>query len=257
MDAIIGMALSMAGICLFCMLAVAIECRFGADPQRHRRAAAFNMTYFVLAMAAAAPLASLAKSGGMLVVNTTGGGFVVLPATGWCLAASVIAFLILTDFLEYAFHRAQHEIPLLWRMHSLHHSEEQMNATTTMRHFWLEGLLRVLLIAPIAGVVFKADPTVILVAEMVRLANHVYCHMSLRRNWGRLWWLLDSPQYHRLHHSVLPQHLDRNFADLLPVWDILFGTAFHPAPDEYPSTGLVPSPRVSLGRALVWPLRTA
>jgi sterol desaturase/sphingolipid hydroxylase (fatty acid hydroxylase superfamily) len=55
---------------------------------------------------------------------------------------------------------------------------------------------------------------------------------------GRLWWLLSSPQYHRIHHSILPEHQNRNFAVWFPVWDILFRTAYAPRPGEYPPTGV-------------------
>jgi sterol desaturase/sphingolipid hydroxylase (fatty acid hydroxylase superfamily) len=46
------------------------------------------------------------------------------------------------------------------------------------------------------------------------------------------------PQIHRIHHSVLPQHRDKNYAVWFPLWDVLFGTYYHPARDEFPPTGV-------------------
>jgi len=57
-------------------------------------------------------------------------------------------------------------------------------------------------------------------------------------SFGLLWWMLSSPQYHRIHHSLEPQHINKNFAVWFPVWDILVGTAYRPRRGEYPATGL-------------------
>lgn len=253
MNDIVSAALSMAAIGLLCLVAVAVECRTVADPRRHWRAALFNLAYAVVTAGALAPVTGALRLAMVLAVNAVGGGLVELPGNGLLLPVGVLAYLGLTDLMEYGFHRAQHAVPWLWRMHSLHHSEETMNATTTLRHFWLDSLIRALLIGPLAGLVFHTAPAVLLTAEALRLANHVYCHMGVRRSWRRFWWLLDSPQYHRCHHSFAARHLDRNFADIFPVWDILFGTAYRPLADEYPPTGILSRPRVNLGRALVWP----
>ena len=50
--------------------------------------------------------------------------------------------------------------------------------------------------------------------------------------------MLAGPQIHRIHHSRMPQHLDRNFAAYFPIWDVIFGTYYHPKPAEFPATGV-------------------
>jgi hypothetical protein len=60
----------------------------------------------------------------------------------------------------------------------------------------------------------------------------------MRIQFGRASVLLVSTQTHRIHHSILPQHRDKNFANWFPIWDILFGTYYHPARDEFPPTGV-------------------
>jgi sterol desaturase/sphingolipid hydroxylase (fatty acid hydroxylase superfamily) len=72
---------------------------------------------------------------------------------------------------------------------------------------------------------------------------------------GRLITWVNSPQWHRIHHSVHPEHHDKNFAALLPIWDILFGTAWVPKLDEYPATGIIPSEKVGIIDSVVWPFR--
>jgi hypothetical protein len=74
---------------------------------------------------------------------------------------------------------------------------------------------------------------------------------------GRMITLVNSPQWHRIHHSAMPEHRDKNFASLLPLWDILFGTAWIPKPDEYPVTGFDPPVRVGVIDSIIWPFRRA
>lgn len=81
-------------------------------------------------------------------------------------------------------------------------------------------------------------------------------HSALRI---RLPWLdriVVTPQVHRIHHSIHPEHYNTNFADALPIFDILFGTYRRPSKNEFPATGLVdfPAPR-SLIAAQIGPLR--
>ena len=68
-------------------------------------------------------------------------------------------------------------------------------------------------------------------------------HMNFRLDLGRLSLMLVGPQAHRIHHSILERHRDKNFAAFFPVWDILFGTFYRPKAGEYPPTGVygVPS----------------
>src|ERR1700679_1928698 len=81
-----------------------------------------------------------------LAVNAAGGGWVVLPSHGWGLILGALVYLVAMDLGEYLFHRAQHAIPALWAMHSLHHSDPAFGTTTTVRHFWLDPLLKTLTI---------------------------------------------------------------------------------------------------------------
>jgi sterol desaturase/sphingolipid hydroxylase (fatty acid hydroxylase superfamily) len=80
-------------------------------------------------------------------------------------------------------------------------------------------------------------------------------HMNLRVGFGRFV-LLNSPQYHRIHHSSQPSHRDKNFAALFPIFDVMGGTHYLPAADEYPATGLDDGDcPASLTEAIAWPAR--
>jgi hypothetical protein len=72
-----------------------------------------------------------------------------------------------------------------------------------------------------------------------------FIHANLRLQLGPLSWLFDAPQVHRIHHSRLSEHFDRNFAAFFPIWDVVFGTYFHPRRGEFPPTSIPNEPRVS------------
>ena len=190
-----------------------------------------------------------------LAVNTAGGGLIVLPDKGWGLITGFLAYLLAMDLGEYLFHRAQHAVPSLWAMHSLHHSDPAFGATTTLRHFWAEPLIKSLTIWLAVGLVFKASPVI---AGLYAAATYYnfWTHSNVRVGYGPASWLLNSPQYHRIHHSALPEHFDSNFAALLPIFDLVSGAYRRPAWDEYPRTGLdTGAAPQSFIQAVIWPLR--
>ena len=64
-------------------------------------------------------------------------------------------------------------------------------------------------------------------------------HTNVRAGYGFFSLFITGPQYHRIHHSNHPEHIDKNFAQLFPLWDVIFGTAWRPKAGEFPATGLV------------------
>jgi sterol desaturase/sphingolipid hydroxylase (fatty acid hydroxylase superfamily) len=215
----------------------------------------FNLLYYAPASLIRALLGPAAAALTVLAVNGLGGGLVALPARGWGLLLGLGAYLAAMDLGEYVFHRAQHQLPWLWAMHSLHHSDEAFNVSTAIRHFWLEIFLKTFTIYLVVGVLFKADARIVALYAMLSSYNY-FSHMNVRVGFGRLAWVLNSPQYHRRHHSSRPEDRDCNFAALLPVFDVLTGAYRAPEAGYYPETGLDEgeSPRGVLS-ALIWPLR--
>ena len=213
-----------------------------------------NVRIWAVGLASTVTALPLAGGWATLIVNAAGGGLVKLPDAGWSLALGAFVYLVAMDAGEYAFHRAQHAIPALWAMHSLHHSDPACNVTTTTRHFWLESSIKSMTVWLAVGLMFKASPKIVAIYAVVQL-YHFVLHTNLRVGFGRLGWLLNSPQYHRLHHSRDPVHFNRNFAALFPIFDLVSGGYRKPERDEYPATGLddARTPR-TLWDALEWPL---
>lgn len=214
-----------------------------------------NIVIWLGMMAAQSGLAPVAVGGLVtLAVNAAGGGVIALPSHGWGLALGALIYLMAMDLGEYAFHRAQHAIPALWAMHTLHHSDPHFDSTTSSRHFWLEPLIKSLTVWLAVGVLFKATPAMVLIYVLASYLN-ILTHSNTRLHLGPLSWLVNTPAYHRLHHSALEEHWDCNFAALLPIYDVIFGGYRKPGWNERPPTGLDTGERPAgpLDAAL-WPL---
>ena len=102
-------------------------------------------------------------------------------------------------------------------------------------------------------ILFDLPPTNYVIITLIPVAWVYFVHMNLPVGFGRLWWLVTSPQYHRIHHSIEREHRDKNFAVWFPIWDVLFGTAYVPKPDEYPETGVEDVEVSSLAGAFLLP----
>ncbi|HLZ66513.1 MAG TPA: sterol desaturase family protein [Aliidongia sp.] len=190
-----------------------------------------------------------------MIISLAGGGLIELRADGWWFPISLATIILTIDFGSYWIHRAQHAVPALWAMHSLHHGAEAMTIVTGARHFWLEGVIEAGLL-PFLAVLFKIPPVFFPILPIIYLLPDGCAHLNVRLSLGRFMLWFNNPQYHRIHHSVLPEHRDKNFSRLLPLFDVLFGTVWKPAADEFPATGLVPSETPSgLWDGFIWPVR--
>jgi sterol desaturase/sphingolipid hydroxylase (fatty acid hydroxylase superfamily) len=171
----------------------------------------------------------------------------------WGFFALTCLVIVTQDFLYYWLHRLQHSSKWLWAEHELHHSDEHVNVTTSWRHHWLETVLQPLFILPIVFLLF--DPPLggfIWVILLWKLMTYfVHLNSPIRFGWFNR--VLSSPQSHRIHHSNLPEHVDKNFATTLPLWDLLFGTYYHPKEHEWPTTGVTGVEVTSLWQAIVLP----
>lgn len=164
----------------------------------------------------------------------------------------VVANLACIDFLYYWYHRAQHRFSFLWAIHELHHADAELNATSSYRTYWLEAPVQtVFVMTPTLLLFGGAGPGHALAVLAASLFFLIVAHANLRIPLGALGIGLVGPQVHRIHHSRLPAHRDRNFAQVFPVFDWLFGTYHAPARDEFPPTGAEDlASDASIGRAL-------
>jgi sterol desaturase/sphingolipid hydroxylase (fatty acid hydroxylase superfamily) len=232
-----------------------LERRRPATLLQSRSGQRLNMAYAGLYLALVEAVKPLTAAASVAIVNALGGGMVVLVSRGWGALASFVIVLLTIDLLEYAFHRLQHTWPMLWKLHSLHHSAVDFNVTVTLRHHWSDALIKGCLLYPLVGVLFRVEPWIVGATSVVFMSGNYFAHLNLRVDLGRYVTWINNPQYHRLHHSTRAEHFDHNFTQLLPLWDHLFGTLWVPAKHEWPATGLDDGtqPHSLLG-AISWPL---
>jgi sterol desaturase/sphingolipid hydroxylase (fatty acid hydroxylase superfamily) len=152
---------------------------------------------------------------------------VALPS--WPIATRWLSFLVaflLLDLLFYAVHRCQHAVPFLWRFHALHHSDPDVDVTTSVRHHPIEYLLAAGFYW--AAVLALGIPGIVVVFHAVAVfAAAAITHGNTRLP-GWLERLLQpvviTLDLHLVHHSISVDEANANFGAVLSVWDRLFGT---------------------------------
>ncbi len=164
-------------------------------------------------------------------------------AQGWGLLSPLplwlsipLAFLLL-DLLIWGQHVMMHHVPLLWRLHRMHHSDTHLDATTGLRFHPLEILFSTL-IKIVAVVILGAPALAVIAFEIALNATALFTHANIRlppRTDSRLRRLIVTPSLHRIHHSVIPQETNSNYGFNLSLWDRIFGT-LRTAPQGDPQT---------------------
>jgi len=153
-----------------------------------------------------------------------------------------LTFLFIFDFFYYWFHRWQHTLKVFWAQHQFHHADPSLNITTSSRHHWLEDSLRIFIILIPMSILFGFKAEAVGWIWSTFMLWGFFIHLNIKLNLGFLTGVFGGPQLHRIHHSNLKPHLDKNFAAFFPIFDILFGTFYYPKKDEYPTTGLYGGP---------------
>lgn len=143
--------------------------------------------------------------------------------SGW---PGLLLDILLLDLLIYWWHRANHELPVLWRFHEIHHLDRFLDTTSALRFHFGEVLLSALARA-LMIVVFDLPILSILVFETLLLAAAVFHHSNLRlpaRLERALSRLVITPSIHWVHHHALRADTDSNYGTLFSFWDRLFAT---------------------------------
>lgn len=170
----------------------------------------------VLAPAGAVGFALFAQDRGWGLFN-------VLTAPMWVKVGASILALDLAIYLQ---HRLFHYVPMLWRLHRMHHADLDIDVTTGTRFHPVEIVLslgiKFLTIVPLG-----TPPLAVLVFEAALNASSMFNHSNVRISPPLEWflrWLVVTPDMHRIHHSIVRRETDSNFGFNFPWWDRLFRT---------------------------------
>lgn len=145
-----------------------------------------------------------------------------------------VFLFLFTDFLWYWYHRFGHEVNLFWSAHVVHHQSEDYNYTVSARITVVQAAFRCLFwsFLPLLG--FPAHMITSLL--LVHGTYPFFTHTQLVGKLGWIEYVFVTPSHHRVHHSSNPKYLDKNYGDVLIIWDKLFGTFVEE--DEQPVYGL-------------------
>jgi sterol desaturase/sphingolipid hydroxylase (fatty acid hydroxylase superfamily) len=188
------------------------------------------------------------------------GKIIVIPLWSWLAplggvgyAIQILAVVLAADFLAYWRHRTEHK--LFWPIHMVHHSPTELHAANNIGHPLLTLFNLAFIWIPLSLIQIEGPAVPGMVSFFVLLSTY-YIHSPVDVHFGPFRKVLVDNRFHRIHHSTDPRHFDRNFGICFSLWDRMFGTAYEPAPGEWPDVGLagVVPPR-SVGAYLLMPFR--
>jgi sterol desaturase/sphingolipid hydroxylase (fatty acid hydroxylase superfamily) len=165
-----------------------------------------------------------AAVGVALICEARGWGlfhWLALPFT----IAAPLSVLVL-DLAIYLQHALFHAVPVLWRLHRMHHADLDIDVTTGVRFHPIEILLSLLIKLGVVAAI-GAPALAVLVFEVLLNATSLFNHSNVRMPPAVdriVRWLVVTPDMHRVHHSIIRAETDSNFGFNFPWWDRLFGT---------------------------------
>lgn len=161
-------------------------------------------------------MAGLAQSNGW-------GAFSAVTLPFWL---EVIIAVMLLDMLVYFQHVAFHKVPVLWRLHKVHHADRDFDVTTGVRFHPLEIALSMLY--KLCCIALLGLPALgVLIFELLLNASAMFNHANFRLPLQLDAWLrkvMVTPDFHRVHHSVIRNETDSNYGFFLSLWDYLYGS---------------------------------
>lgn len=189
--------------------------------EQGRLIANFGLGLLNAALFAALPLSSVLAATWAARHDLGLFNFVAIPGP-----AAFAMTILLRSLLAYILHVATHRVPILWRMHRIHHTDTAVDLSTGFRHHPLE----LLFVAACYGA-FAAglglSPAALIAYEASAVALTLWTHANLRLPHPlerALALLVVTPAMHHVHHSARQSETDSNYGELLSLWDRLFGT---------------------------------
>ena len=250
-----------AWLVLLAVIFLPLERLFALHPKKFfRKALAQDVGYYFISglvpgLLLAVPFSVLALGGHALVPHA-----MQEAISAWPLWQRVFAGLVVGEIGFYWGHRWTHEIPFLWRFHSIHHSAEHIYFLISARAHPIDnvftrlcGLIPVYVLG-IATPLTPAGGTVSAVLVLVMTIWGFFIHANVRWRLGPLEWLIATPGFHHWHHTLGEQR-DCNYSPTLPWIDRIFGT-YHLPRNQWPAAyGIGARLPESLVGQLLYPLR--
>lgn len=149
----------------------------------------------------------------------------LLPITENKITYFLVAFLAI-DFFDYFYHVLMHKVPFLWRFHQVHHSDMDVDISTTIREHPGETFVRVSYLVAVVFILGVPGEFLLLkqfIQSFVNLTSHSKVKLPKKVN-DIVSLVFVTPNTHHVHHHYVLPHTDSNFGDILTIWDHLFKT---------------------------------
>ena len=143
--------------------------------------------------------------------------------------AVVIAFLV-EDFSGYWVHRLNHRVNVLWNRHFIHHSSEDFNLSCALRQS-ISNTLKFSAIFMVPAALLGVPASIFSILGPLHLYMQLWYHTQMINKLGFLEYIIVTPSHHRVHHAINSEYIDKNYSQILIIWDKLFGT-FQPEMDN-------------------------
>jgi len=161
----------------------------------------------------------------------------LLPPSPW---VQIPLAIVLLDLVTYLLHRAYHRVPVLWRLHLVHHTDLDLDVSSASRFHTGEVVLSSFLKIGVVAIL-GITPAGLVAFEIAMLACAQFQHANVRLApvvERALWRTFVPPAMHRIHHAPDVRDTNSNFGTILTLWDVLLGTFNRRAPGPAPSFGL-------------------
>ncbi|MES2132054.1 MAG: sterol desaturase family protein [Bacteroidota bacterium] len=157
----------------------------------------------------------------------------ICDITHWNPFVQIAIMFVIQDFCEYFAHYLLHRSDFLWTFHKIHHAQETLGAGSTRHfHFVEMFVFKPIIYIPFAMIGYSATDY-FLFQITVQNVWGFFTHMNIKLKWGILNYIINTPETHSWHHAKnIPRHYGVNYASILPVWDILFGSFYLPKNEE-------------------------
>jgi sterol desaturase/sphingolipid hydroxylase (fatty acid hydroxylase superfamily) len=201
-----------------------LETSFGSGGFPKARHARTNLVFWATTLLVNLAFAAATLSASVMVTQHE---FGLLKQASLPLWLNVLVAIAGLDFLSaYCHHQLAHHVPLLWRLHVVHHSDPHVDSTTALRHNPLEAVMRALFTL-FGVVVLGVEPGVLIAYQAIALLSAQWIHSDIHLPAAldrALSTVLVSPGMHRVHHHRTLPWTDTNYGTVFSLWDRLFGT---------------------------------
>jgi len=218
--------------CLFLSLMISmwwIEKSFSRDAVSGKwRHSSVNLTFMLTAMPIQILVMLLCMRTANWTVQNRWGLLYLLPDADTPLVKYGLMFVAL-DFLDYVYHLTMHQVALFWRFHRVHHTDQALDVSTTVREHPGETLIRTGFLT-LWVFLCGASVEILILRQSVETVANILAHTSFRlppRTARVFGWLFITPNLHHAHHHFRMPATNCNYGDVFSIWDRLFGTLIH------------------------------